>query len=177
MSSPTPISAQQLKSWLDAGEVTLVDVREPAEFAAGHIPGAISQPLSGIRSAVLPPLHGKKLVMQCKLGRRGESACGIILSENPSLTVFNLEGGIDSWVAAGYGLEGSGRTILPLDRQAQLVVGTILLLSSITGFALTIPELFLLTGLFGIGLILAGLTGFCGLLVLLARMPWNRRRS
>ena len=55
-----------------AGEVTVVDVREPNEFAAGHIPGAVSQPLSRFDAGKLP--NGKPVVLFCQAGGRSRKA-------------------------------------------------------------------------------------------------------
>ena len=47
--SPRDIGHDELQKALSEGGVTVVDVREPHEFAAGHIPGAINLPLSGFK--------------------------------------------------------------------------------------------------------------------------------
>ena len=54
----------------------LVDVREPEEFADGHIPGAVNVPLSGIRSASLP--MGRPMFLYCLRGSRSKRAAGIL---------------------------------------------------------------------------------------------------
>lgn len=167
------VHAPTLKSWLDAGEATVIDVREPAEFASGHIAGALSQPLGNVCCNRLPAAQGK-LVVQCKAGRRSQQACAQLLSENPELTLYQLEGGLDAWQAAGFPLQGDGRRVLPLDRQVQLAIGATLLAASIAGYLGVQPLLFLLTGAVGFGLCVAGMTGFCGMARLLARAPWNR---
>ena len=58
-------------------------------------------------------------------------------------------------------------------RQVQLVIGLLALLGSI--LALTVNKnLAIIPALLGAGLTIAGLTGWCGLAVLLSKMPWNR---
>ncbi|MCI1294357.1 MAG: DUF2892 domain-containing protein, partial [Acetobacter sp.] len=61
----------------------------------------------------------------------------------------------------------------PLDRQVQLIIGLLVLTGSLLGFFVS-PWYFLLTGFFGAGLTVAGLTGFCGLARVVAHAPWNR---
>lgn len=168
------IDAATLKQWLDAGEAVLVDVREPAEYAAESIAGAALMPLASVNKAALPSCAGKKLVIHCRKGARGGSACEKLLAEDPNLEIFNLEGGISAWTAAGYPVQCSGKFFLPLDRQVQLTIGLCVLTGSLLAYFVS-PAFFLLTGFFGAGLTFAGLTGFCGLAIVMARMPWNQK--
>ena len=57
-----------------AGEATVVDVREPHEFAAGHIPGSVNLPLSRFDPQDLP--NGKPVVLICQAGGRSRNAVG-----------------------------------------------------------------------------------------------------
>jgi rhodanese-related sulfurtransferase len=96
------INAETLKDWLERREAVLVDVREPAEHAAESIPGAISLPLSTVTKKALPDAGNKKIVLHCKAGKRSLNACENLIAEEPSLELFNLEGGIGAWEKAGY---------------------------------------------------------------------------
>ncbi len=92
-----------LKEWLDAGLAVLVDVREPAEYAAEHVEGAALVPLATVERAALPDHAGRKLVIMCKMGGRGNSACRKLGEElSASETVYNLQGGIEGWKRAGF---------------------------------------------------------------------------
>lgn len=168
------IDVPTLKRWMDNNEAVLVDVREPAEYAAEHIAGARLLPLSKVQKSALPEHSDKKLVLHCKRGARGGSACEKLLAEDPNLEIYNLAEGIGGWAAAGLPVSGSKRTFLPLDRQVQLTIGLCLLLASMVGL-MGEPRWFLVTGFFGAGLTFAGLTGFCGLARVMAKMPWNQK--
>lgn len=85
-----------------------------------------------------------------------------------------LEGGIDAWKAAGLEVEQDPTQPLELQRQVMIAAGSLVLLGVLLGYALS-PWLFLLSGFVGAGLIFAGISGFCGMALLLQRMPWNRR--
>jgi adenylyltransferase/sulfurtransferase len=76
----------------------LVDVREPREFAAGHLPGAINMPMSELdrRLAELPA--GSTAVFMCRSGGRSLRACGQAL-RGGTVTPLQLEGGLLAWVA------------------------------------------------------------------------------
>jgi len=95
-----------LKTWLDKGEAVLVDVREPHEYEAEHLDGAALVPLGTVQSAALPERTGRRLVIMCKMGGRGNTACGRLGLELPeSETIYNLAGGIEAWKRAGLPVE------------------------------------------------------------------------
>ncbi|MBU6140611.1 MAG: rhodanese-like domain-containing protein [Proteobacteria bacterium] len=167
------IDHQTLKKWLENQEAVLVDVREPAENAASKIDGSHLLPLASVSLKSLPKSDGKKLVIHCGSGKRSYNACVKLLAEDSSLEVYNLEGGISAWNAAGNKVESSGKFFLPLDRQVQLVIGLAVFLGSILGYFVD-PLFFILSGFFGAGLCFAAVTGYCGLAIFLAKMPWNK---
>jgi len=167
------VNAGTIAQWVANGEAVVIDVREPAEFASERIEGAISIPLSKITSASLSVAQGKKTVIHCRGGKRSMSACQKLIAENPALEIYHLEGGLLAWKEANLPVLTSGVKVLPLDRQVQLTVGLIVLIGSLLAYFVN-PIFFLLTGFIGAGLTFAGLTGFCGLALVLARMPWNQ---
>jgi len=71
--SDTPIIAHEdfLQAHQD-GTCTVVDVREPHEYAGGHIPGAVNHPLSQFDPARVP--HGGRVVLICQFGGRSAAA-------------------------------------------------------------------------------------------------------
>ena len=167
------INAQTLRSWMETGEAVVIDVREPIEYAEERITNAKLLPLGEISKNKLPPIDGKKLVIHCRSGKRGTNACERLLSEDPNLEVYNLEGGITAWKSLGNKITKPQKSFLSLDRQVQLTVGLLLLASSSLAYICSIKWLILIA-IIGIGLITAGLTGFCGLAMLIAKMPWNK---
>ena len=167
------INSETLKKWLENGEAVVVDVREPAEHEAEKISGANLVPLATICKKSLPQCSDKKLVLHCRSGKRSQSACEKLLKEDPDLEIYNLEGGISAWTASGCEVKNSGKFFLPLDRQVQLTIGFSVLIGSVLGYLVS-PKFFLLSGFFGTGLIFAGLSGYCGLAVFMAKMPWNK---
>ena len=85
---------------LAAGEILLVDVREPAEFAAERIHGALNFPLSTFDAGALPAAGDKLIVFQCGSGKRSATAIGACLKAGHSIDT-HLAGGIGAWKAAG----------------------------------------------------------------------------
>lgn len=166
------VDPASLKAWLESRDAVLIDVREPSEHWAESIPGAHLLPLREVSVQKLPQLEGKKIAILCRTGRRSRAACERLAAQNPSLDLYNLEGGIQAWKAAGLPVSSRGFH-LSLDQQVQITIGTGVLLGTILGYAIS-PYFLLLSGFFGLGLLYAGLTGSCALAGLLARMPWNQ---
>ena len=165
------VTADTLKSWIQTGEAVVIDVREPAEHRGQHIKGSIHSPLNSISASSIP-LSAKKAVLYCQKGMRGQSACEKI-AESTKTEVFNLDGGLAAWVDLGYDTESSGGSVLPLDRQVQLTIGSLVVIFSLLGLFVN-PGFIWASTFVGAGLIVAGTTGFCGLARVMAMMPWNR---
>jgi hypothetical protein len=80
---------------------------------------------------------------------------------------------MDSWLSKGYDVVKIKKSGLPIIQQMQMIVGAGVSIGSV--LALTSSKWFAIIPLFfGCGLILAGLSGICLLLKLLAKMPWNK---
>ncbi len=91
------IDVVQLKAKLDSGEkFTLIDVREPNEFAICRIPGAKLVPLSEFTQHLGEFDKNEELVLHCKAGVRSAKACGI-LRQAGFTNVTNVAGGILAW--------------------------------------------------------------------------------
>jgi rhodanese-related sulfurtransferase len=95
---PSSIDLETFAKAVRAGEVTVVDVREPNEFAAGHIPGAVSQPLSRFDAKRLP--NGKPVVLICQAGARSRKALDQVHAAGRS-EVKHFAGGMSQWRANG----------------------------------------------------------------------------
>lgn len=166
------VSIATAKAWIDNGDAVLVDVREPAEHAAEHITVAVNVPLSGITASQLPAHANKKIIIHCGGGSRAGKACQALLQENPQLELYVMEGGMRAWREAKLACASDGSRMLPLDRQVQLAVGAMVVIGSALAYMVD-ARYGIIPAFLGAGLTFAGITGFCGLGILLARMPWN----
>ncbi|MGA9853503.1 MAG: rhodanese-like domain-containing protein [Gammaproteobacteria bacterium] len=85
-------------------KLVIIDVREPEEYAAGHIPGAIHIPRGVLEFKIdqFPVLHDRDraIVLQCQGGGRSALAT-VALQELGFKNVSNLAGGFGAWNAAG----------------------------------------------------------------------------
>lgn len=87
-----------VRARLLAGTVTLVDVREPPEFQAERIQGAVNLPLSRFDPALLP--GGRPVVLQCLSGGRSRRALDRCAGTGADV-VGHLAGGITAWKQRG----------------------------------------------------------------------------
>ena len=171
----TNIPPTEAAQALSSGKALLIDVREPDEFKTEHIPYALSLPLGQITELfqTLNIPHGTDIIFQCQKGMRGEKACVILSKENCPHKIYNIEGGLIAWKEAGLPLVQSNSTTISLFRQVQIIIGFLILSLVIIGFQ-GIPVLFAVAGLLGGALFFAGISGWCGLALLLSKMPWNK---
>ncbi len=82
----------------------IVDLREPNEWAAGHLPGAVHHPLGQVRAALAALPRDTPIAVHCQAGTR--SAIGASVLEAAGFTdVVDLGGGFAAWAAAGRPVE------------------------------------------------------------------------
>lgn len=80
----------------------IVDVREPNEYASGHVPGAINRPLSSFDPKRLP--SGKPVILVCKSGARSASALSKARASGRE-DVRHYAGGTMGWQGQGGAIE------------------------------------------------------------------------
>ena len=92
------IPSQRLTAFVEEEEAVVLDVRSPAEWASGHIPGSRHIPIDQLarRLEELQEVKGETLVAVCAAGARSAAACEL-LSQNGFSSVFNAAGGIGAW--------------------------------------------------------------------------------
>ena len=179
--SRTPNATDQMKTTphqLNAdlqnnARITLIDVRTPVEHEEMHIDGSLLMPLDSLDAeAVKTAAAGGTCVIICHSGKRAQRAIEKLQAagcENLSL----LEGGVTAWQSAGFPLNRSEKKRLPLMRQVHLTIGLCVLTASILSLTVD-PRFAYVAAFFGAGLTMAGATGWCGLALLISKMPWNK---
>jgi len=153
---------------------TLIDVRTPAEFEAGHIPGAVNIPLDELRGQLgelREVLHDHDVVLVCRSGNRaGQAQQALHAAGLTSPTV--LSGGIVDWERTG-GPVNRGRQSWELERQVRLAAGSLVAAGVLA--STVAPKAKWLSGAIGGGLVFAAVSNTCAMGMALARMPWNKR--
>lgn len=154
------------------GKVDIVDVRTPGEFNALHADGARLVPLDQFNPSAIKP--GRPVYLICKSGGRAAKAWQACVDAKV-IEVACVDGGTDAWVAAGLPVI-RGRGVISLERQVRIAAGALVLLGAALAWFVH-PYFLALPAFVGAGLVFAGLTDTCGMGMLLARMPWNRRAA
>ena len=153
--------------------VDFINVCTPAEYKEKHIEGVRSVPLDSFEKRLGEFKNKKTIYIHCRSGARGKRAGEFLLSHGITAEIVNVEGGILAWEEANYPVMKTVSSKLPLMRQVLLAAGTLVATSSILGFTVN-SNFFLITLFVGFGLMFSGLTGWCGMAYLLAKMPWNK---
>ncbi|MDW4910467.1 rhodanese-like domain-containing protein [Streptomyces sp. ADMS] len=127
--TPVTLGAGQARTRLH--ELTVIDVRTPAEYASGHLPGALNIPLDHIRSALPEIRHAAErgdVLLVCASGARSENACELLAEQG--VTTATLAGGTGAWAAEGHDLHTPAacdtRAGWSLERQLQFLVFTVI---------------------------------------------------
>ncbi len=169
------IDAQTLKQLLEQNTVTLIDVREPSEYAGEHIPGATLVSLSQFDPRQVPQTEDKKLVLYCRSGNRSKIAAEKLFDAgfNP---VTHLDSGLSAWKTAGYPTHINNKAPISIMRQVQIIAGSLALTGTLLG-AFVSHWFLIISGFAGAGLMFAGITDTCTLAMLLAKLPYNQRSS
>ena len=100
------ITVAEAKDFIASGEYAVIDVRNPDEYANGHLPGATLIPVNSVfqRKDELPA--GKKIIFVCAVGQRSALAAEMAAAAGlPADQLYNLEGGTDGWRKAGEPVE------------------------------------------------------------------------
>lgn len=98
------LSPQTASDRISSGELTVVDVREPWEYARDHIPAATLTPLGQIIARPQEAVTSDNLLFVCEVGQRSAVAAELAAAAGKQ-HVFNLEGGMQAWRNAGLPVE------------------------------------------------------------------------
>lgn len=92
------VGAAEARTLVDGG-APLIDVRESAEWNAGHAPQAVHVPMSRLADLVHRVPKGQQVVIVCRSGNRSGHVVRALVAEG--YDVVNLAGGMHAWRAAG----------------------------------------------------------------------------
>jgi rhodanese-related sulfurtransferase len=175
MKAITPLELQKLLQ--TQPDLLLLDVRAPAEYAEVHVPQARNEPLDQLQpkkivaSGALP--NGQPVYLLCRTGVRAGKAAEKFAAEGLDRGVV-IEGGTQAWIQAGLPVTRGAVEVISLERQVRIVAGLLVLTGVLLGWFVH-RAFFGLSAFVGAGLVFAGVTDFCGMGLLLAKMPWNHR--
>ena len=108
LESTPQVDAREAARRLADGAVTVIDVRAPSEYDAGHLPGVANIPLGRLSERLSEIPRDRPLVMHCQGGGRSAIAAALLQAEGFN-DVANMTGGFSAWRAASLPVErGAG---------------------------------------------------------------------
>lgn len=100
MSDHRDLAPKDVFESLKKGEIVLIDVREPAEFAFERIHGALLHPISTFEPKAIPTDGARRIVFQCGSGKRSRMALDRFMAETGA-DAAHMAGGIGAWKNSG----------------------------------------------------------------------------
>jgi rhodanese-related sulfurtransferase len=173
MKTISPTELQKILATQPAS--TIIDVRTPVEFAEVHVPQARSVPLDELKPSSLELQKSQPVYLLCRSGQRATKAAEKFAKEGFSQPVV-VEGGTLAWIGANLPVTRGTVKVISLERQVRIAAGAIVLTGVLLARFANFNFIWL-SGFVGAGLIFAGITDFCGMGLLIAKLPWNKRKS
>lgn len=167
------VSVLELRDLVGSGSAQVIDVREKMEFAAGRISCSTLIPLSQIvsRKGEIDPTNDVFVI--CRTGRRSAEAQQKLAAAGFA-NVVNVAGGFEAWKKESLPYDRDEHAPWSIERQVRFTAGLLVL----TGVLLSLfvhPYFIALSGFVGFGLAFTATIDWCGMGLLIAKMPWNRR--
>jgi len=158
---------------------TVLDVRTPVEFAEVHVPQARNIPLDEINPRQLVGAgqlrKDRPVYLLCRANQRAAKAAEKFAREGFAAPVV-IEGGTVAWIEANLPVVRGKSKVISLERQVRIVAGSLVLIGILSGWFVH-RAFFGLSAFVGAGLVFAGITDLCGMGLLLAKAPWNKKAS
>lgn len=171
MSNVKKITAEQFRACQNDPQHCVIDVRDKQEYAAGS-EASCCWPVNEINADTIGAFVREQklspdqtLVLLCARGMRAQQAAEKLRTLIPN-PIAVVEGGHAGLVPAG--------AIMSIERQVRIAAGSLVLLGIIASLIIH-PLAILLSVFMSVGLIFAGITDWCGLGLLMMKMPWNSR--
>lgn len=161
-----------IQSEANNSTIDFINVCTPAEYNEQHIKGVRNLPLDTLKNNISDLNKKQTIYIHCRSGNRGRQAIETLQNLGVTAELVNVEGGLMAWQEAGYAT-ASFTSRLPIMRQVFIGAGSLVLLGLFFGYF--INQTYLLISLFvSLGLLTSGITGWCGMAILLSKMPWNK---
>jgi rhodanese-related sulfurtransferase len=170
------ISPVELQTILTAEpSASVIDVRTPVEFAEVHVPQARSVPLDELKPSSLQLEKNQPVYLLCRSGQRATKAAEKFAKDGFSQPII-VEGGTLAWIAANLPVTRNAVKVISLERQVRIAAGALVFIGVLLARFVN-PNFIWLSGFVGAGLVFTGITDFCGMGLLLAKLPWNKHSA
>ncbi len=173
MSDIKQLSAEQFRQCQRDGGHCIVDVRNTDAFNAGS-EAQVCWPVSEINGASVARFVREQnltpdqtIILLCASGKRAQMAADKLSTLIPN-PVAVVQGGHGALRITGM------KPVMSIERQVRIAAGLLVVLGSLAALLFN-PLAVLICLLVGAGLMVAGITDWCGMGLLMMKMPWNRR--
>jgi rhodanese-related sulfurtransferase len=174
---PKSVSPDELNRRITSGcTVELLDVRTAGEFESAHVPGARLVPLDELDAGAFLKQRGaadQPVYVLCQSGGRARKAIEKLQQAGFGGGVL-VEGGTQAWIDAGLPVTRGAAGVISLERQVRIAAGSLVLTGVLLAYFVH-PGFIGLSAFVGAGLVFAGVTDWCGMGLLLAKLPWNQK--
>ncbi len=164
--APKQISLQYALARQQQGEGVIIDVREPAEFRDGHLPGAINLPSTAFSVTDYRTYGHQPIYLVCQTGNRAQDIAHK-LHEQSMTQVFVLDRHMEDITVE------TPKTRWSVDRQFRFLLGILLGLFLI-GYHWISVYFMAIPVIIGLGLTITAIIDKCYLRIGIARLPWNQ---
>jgi len=174
---PKSVSPGELNRLIaSGGPVELLDVRTAGEFESAHVPGARLVPLDELDAGAFLKQRGKAdqpVYVLCQSGGRARKAIEKLQQAGFGGGVL-VEGGTQAWIDAGLPVTRGAAGVISLERQVRIAASSLVLTGVLLAYCVH-PGFIILSAFVGAGLVFAGVTNWCGMGLLLTKLPWNQK--
>ena len=94
------VTTSDLAAAQTTGRAQVVDVREPAEFITGHVPGAASIPMGQLVDRLTEIDRSEPVFVICQAGGRSSAMTDVL--RHHGFDAYSVEGGTAAWIAEGH---------------------------------------------------------------------------
>ncbi len=172
MKTITPVELQKILTG-PAGISRHLTCERRWSLRKSTFPRPATSPLDELKPGSLPLPKDQPVYLLCRSGRRATKAAEKLAKEGFSQPIV-VEGGTLAWIEASLPVTRNATKVISLERQVRIAAGAIVFTGVLLARFVN-PHFIWLSGFVGAGLVFAGITDYCGMGLLLARMPWNRK--
>ena len=161
-------------AYANCSRAMILDVRTSEEYNQCHVAGSVLRTLDALNPTSIQTLRksGEPCYVLCAAGKRAMKGAELLTAAGLE-DVFVIEGGIQNWIDKGLPVITPPEQ-LSLRHQSWIATGGLMILGVVLGFNVH-TTWYLISGVAGVMLVYSGITGWCPMMFLLSKLPWNKR--